>query len=312
MNAGSSVARAWYPAALLAAFLSVDALACRPAASTAADLGAGEGPAPHEPFVESRRLHPTMLRSAAPSPERLGEPPTPAAAEAVRYPSPAGDLLAWFAKPAGGGPHPVLVYFHGGFALAPSDFALMEPVLAARWAVMTPSWRGENGNPGSLELLFGELDDAIAAIAWAADQPGVDPARIHVLGHSVGGGLAALVSLRPDAKVVDTASVGGLYVPETFVRWAASAGNAKLVRFDPAVRTERELRVLGPHLADMVHPHQAYVGRQDLPFVENAAGLLDAATRMGAPLRIEFVDGDHESSLRVAIAVWLAAHGATP
>lgn len=263
------------------------------------------------PFVEARLAHPTVLRTVAPSPERLGAPRTPDGARAVHYGGATGPLLAWFATPPGPGPHPLLVYLHGGFALAPSDFEAVRPVLDAGFAVMTPSWRGENGNPGALELLFGELDDAAAAIAWARGQPEVDARRVHVLGHSVGGGLAALLSLRPDVDVVDTASIGGIYVPATFVRWAKGDGNAKLVRFDPALRHERELRVLGPHVADMVHPHTAYLGRDDAPFLPNAESVREAAARVGAPFVVETVDGDHEGSRATGIAAWLAAHGAT-
>lgn len=279
--------------------------ACRGAPTTAPETAA------RVPFLEARRSHPTVLHTVGPSPERLGEPPVPAGAQAVRYRSGDAELLAWFAVPDGDGPHPVLVYFHGGFALAPSDFEKLRGVLAAGWAVMTPSWRGENGNPGALELLFGELDDAVAAIAWVAARPEIDPRRIHVLGHSVGGGLAALVSLRPDAPVASTASVGGLYVPATFVRWANSPGNAKLVRFDPALAHERELRVLGPHVADMVHPHTAYIGRDDAPFLDNAKAIDAAAQQVGAPLTIEYVDGDHERSLAHGITAWLAAQDDT-
>lgn len=263
-------------------------------------------------FLEARRAHPTVLRERSASFETLGTPQTPPGATAVRYRSGDLELLAWFARPPGAGPHPLLVYFHGGFALAPSDFEKVRVALEAGWAVMTPSWRGENGNGGAQELLWGELDDALAAIAWASAQPDIDRARVHVLGHSVGGGLAALVSLVREADVVETASVGGLYVPTTFERWSKSYGNQKLVRFDPTVASERELRVLGPNLAHMVHPHVAYIGRDDTPFLDNARDIADAAARIDAPLQVVYVDGDHDSSLVAAIAAWVAAHPRTP
>lgn len=265
-----------------------------------------------ESFVLARAAHPTALREQSPSFEKLGVPATPAGAEAVRYRSGELELLAWFARPPGDGPHPLLVYFHGGFALAPSDFEKVRGALDAGWAVMTPSWRGENGNGGGQELLWGELDDALAAIAWAREQPGIDGARVHVLGHSVGGGLAALVSLVPDAPVVSTASVGGLYVPETFVRWAKSYRNQKLVRFDPSLVHERELRVLGPNLPHMVHPHVAYIGRGDTPFLDNARDIAAEAARIDAPLEVVYVEGDHDSSLVAAVAAWVAAHPRSP
>jgi len=257
-------------------------------------------------FLARRAAVQTSLRVDAPSPAKVREHAPPAGAEAVRIPSDGRELLAWYAMPpAPAAKLPALVYFHGGFALAPSDFELVRPFVRAGFAVLTPSWRGENGNGGRLELLWGELDDAVAAIRWVAARPEIDAQRIAVIGHSVGGGLAALVSLRPDAPVARTASVGGIYATQTFARWAKSDDNANLVRFDPAVPDEVELRVLGPHVAELAHPHVAYIGRADTPFIANARALEQAAQRVHAPLRVEMVDGDHESSLAPALAAWL-------
>jgi len=300
---------------LAVALLALTTLACRPDAVTtpAGTTGAdAQPPGPHQPFLAARAGHPTVLLKKGPTPETLGEPATPQGAQAIRYPGATGALFGWLMTPPGDGPFPVLVYFHGGFALAPSDFAKVRPLVDAGFAVMTPALRGENGNPGAMELLFGELDDAVAAITWVATQPNIDPAQVHVIGHSAGGGLAALVSLRPDTKVASTSSIGGIYVPETFVRWAKSEGNSKLIRFDPSLRHERELRVLGPNVADMVHPHTAYVGKSDAPILENAQKVLEAAQTAKAPLELVIVDGDHVSSIKPALAAWLAARQAKP
>lgn len=293
----------------LAAFVvALATFACRPdAASTTPTVASEPDAGPHQPFLEARAAHPTVLLTKGPTPETLDEPPTPPGAQAIHYPAPTGELFAWFMAPQGAGPFPVLVFFHGGFALAPSDFAKVRPLVDQGFAVMTPSLRGENGNPGAMELMFGELDDAVAAIAWVAAQPNVDPAQVHVIGHSAGGGLAALVSLRPDAKVASTSSIGGMYVPQTFVRWAKSAGNSKLIRFDPSLRHERELRVLGPNVVDMVHPHTAYVGRDDAPILENAQQVIEAAQAAKAPLDLVLVDGDHVGAIAPALDAWLAA-----
>jgi dienelactone hydrolase len=289
------------------------AIACRPEPTTAtASTPPGPDAGPHQPFLEARTAHPTVLLVKGPTPETLGEPPTPPGAQAIRFPAPTGELFGWFMAPEGAGPFPVLVYFHGGFALAPSDFAKVRPLVDQGFAVMTPSLRGENGNPGAMELMFGELDDAVAAITWVAAQPNVDPNQVHVIGHSAGGGLAALVSLRPDAKVASTSSIGGIYVPETFVRWAKSEGNKRLIRFDPSVRHERELRVLGPNVGDMVHPHTAYVGRDDGPILENAQEVIEAAQAAKAPLDLVLVDGDHVGAIAPALEAWRAARKQAP
>lgn len=60
--------------------------------------------------------------------------------------------------------------------------------------MMFPSMRGGNQNPGPREAFLGEVDDVIAARDWLAKQPGVDPNRIYLGGHSTGGTLALLVA----------------------------------------------------------------------------------------------------------------------
>jgi hypothetical protein len=114
-----------------------------------------------------------------------------------------------------------------------------------------------------------------------------------------------MLSLRPEAPLSLTASVGGIYVPETFVRWSRMKSNAGLVRFDPDDRAEVELRTLGPNVADMVRPHVAYVGRQDRWFHSNTEAVRRAAVARGKAFEVVYVDGDHGSSLRPALRLFL-------
>lgn len=223
----------------------------------------------------------------------------------MRYPGPTGPLLAWFAAPEGVTRAPALLYFHGEFSLARFDFEQVRPFLDAGFAVMTPSLRGENGNPGAFELLMGEVDDAVAAVRWLAAQPEVDATRIHTLGHSVGGGVSGLLSLVPDLPVAVTASVGGVYSVRTFRRWASDAGTLPLVRFDAADMDEVELRVLGANLPDMVRPHRAFVGSEDSGILDNARAVASEAARVKAPFSLTEIAGDHAKSLKPGVRAYL-------
>lgn len=260
---------------------------------------------PARGFRERRAAHVTRLRRHGPAPGSWRPLALPPDVSALRYASAGRTLLAWFAAPAGLTRCPALLYFHGEFSLTAWDFAQVRPFLAAGFCVMTPSLRGENGNPGDFELLHGELDDAIAALRWLAARPEVDPARIYTLGHSVGGGLSALLALPSDLPIACTASIGGIYTPATFGRWAQDPDTADLVRFDPSDRDERELRVLGPHLAELQRPHRAYVGREDTAILGNARALVERAGP-GSRFTLTTVPGDHASSLQPAIATYLA------
>jgi len=269
-------------------------------APTACALGRASVP---RGFRERRAAHVTRLRRHGPSPGSWKPLVAPPGVTELHYPAEGRSLLAWYAAPPGQARGPALLYFHGEFSFTAWDFAQVRPFLAAGFCVLTPSLRGENGNPGDFELLHGELQDACAALRWLAARPEVDASRIYTLGHSVGGGLSALLALPGDLPIACTASVGGIYTTATFARWAQDADTADLVRFDPNDRDERELRVLGPHLAEMQRPHRAYVGLEDIAILGNARALVERAS---SRFTLTTVPGDHASSLQPAIAAYLA------
>ena len=272
-----------------------------------AAAGCASRRAPARPgFLARRAAHVTTLRRRGPSPGKWKREAAPPGATELRYVSEGRELLAWYAAPPGATRAPALVYFHGEFSLARWDFEQVRAFLAAGFCVLTPSLRGENGNPGDFALLHGEVADACAAVRWLAARPEVDAARIYTLGHSVGGGLSALLALEADLPVVCTASIGGIYTPATFGRWARDADTADLVRFDPGDREETEQRVLGPHLAEMQRPHRAYVGLADTSILGNARALVDRAGPLRAPFTLTTVPGDHASSLGPGVAAFLA------
>lgn len=266
----------------------------------------GPGPAVRRTWAERKAAYATRLRERGPSPGRWKPQTPPADVREVRYTSAGRELLAWYAAPPGVTGAPGLVYFHGEFSFAAWDFAQVRPFLAAGFAVMTPALRGENGNPGDFELMYGEVDDGAAAVRWLAAQPEVDARRLHTLGHSAGGGVSALLALVPDLPLVLTASVGGIYTPQTFGRWSRFADQKHLVRFDPALAEEAELRSLAANLIDMQRPHRAYVGAEDAAILDNARGAAAEARAIAAPFTLIEVAGDHERSLQPGVAAYLA------
>ncbi len=285
-------------------------------------LACQRGPAATAPSLDDasfealRASHHTVLSERTPSPNRFDNTPLDQRFEAVQYPSEGRRLRGWLVVPDTPGPHPGLVWLHGSFA---ASAAQLEPLgdtfPPPGFAVFIPTWRGENGNPGDFELLCGELDDAVAAVRWFAARDDVDPERIVALGHSAGGALAALLSLVPGLPLRETVSVGGIYVPETFGRWADSRSNAHLVRFDPDDPLETRRRTLGPNVQDMVRPHVAYVGQDDPWFHPNVRSVAAKASRLGKSFSTRIVAGDHMSSLPAAYseyAVQLQALRSSP
>ena len=96
------------------------------------------------------------------------------------------------------GPTPALLWIHGGGMVmgspSASDLTVRHVVAALGWPVVSVDYRLAPETP-----FPGPLDDCTAAFDWlvaTADELGVDPTRIGVVGESAGGGLAAGLALR--------------------------------------------------------------------------------------------------------------------
>ena len=262
-----------------------------------ADVGSGSSAAAASllSFAERRAKHRTNLLTHGPSPQRYVDDPVPPGVKEIRYRSGDIDLKAWYAHPASGRV-PALVYFHGGFAFGADDFDVVRPFLDAGFAVLTPTLRGENGNPGDFELYYGELDDARAAVAWIRSRPDVDPDRVFAFGHSAGGVIAALISFYSDTGLRLTGSAGGLYDTEAL---------RGLERFDPWDSEESLLRVPAPNADQFRVPHIGYVGTDDILARRGATVAARIAKQAGSLLTVEIVTGDHFASLEPALQRFL-------
>ncbi|MQA86399.1 MAG: alpha/beta hydrolase fold domain-containing protein [Streptosporangiales bacterium] len=126
-----------------------------------------------------------------------GEPQPVGEVRDLLIPGPAGKLPARAYIPAGEGPLPVLVYFHGGGWVIGNVEVVDRPCRALANAtgcvVVSVEYRL------SPETKFpGPAEDCYAAARWVAehaDELGADPGRVGVAGDSAGGNLAAVVSL---------------------------------------------------------------------------------------------------------------------
>ncbi|WP_246982530.1 alpha/beta hydrolase [Halorientalis marina] len=110
---------------------------------------------------------------------------------------PEGSLPVRVYYPEGDGPHPTLVYFHGGGyvlgSLETHDALCRALTNAAECAVVSVDYRlaPEHRFPAAVE-------DAFFAVEWVAEHGAavdLDPARIAVGGDSAGGNLSAAVTL---------------------------------------------------------------------------------------------------------------------
>lgn len=90
-------------------------------------------------------------------------------------------------QPSGAGPHPTLVILHG-LPGNEKNLDLAQAVRRAGWNAVTFNYRGSWGSPGSFRFAQ-NLEDADAVLAFLRESKNlaIDPQRIAICGHSMGG-----------------------------------------------------------------------------------------------------------------------------
>jgi acetyl esterase/lipase len=209
----------------------------------------------------------------------------------VKYQSPAGDLAAYISNdPGDGSKRPAVLWAHGGFGGIGAATAKQAKVFAdVGCAVMIPSWRGENDNPGQFELFNGEVDDALAALDYLAKLPYVDASRLYVAGHSTGGTIALLVA-QSTPRLRATFSFGG--APD--IANVLQNGGYKNTPFVP---TEDETRFRSPMAwTQFLRTPTFYFEGADSFYLRDAKYMDSLAERVGAPFEVFIVEKqDHFS-----------------
>lgn len=200
---------------------------------------------------------------------------------------------------------PVIVYLHGGFALGYDEVERTNPFTEAGYIVFAPTYRGENGNPGHLELFMGEVKDAKAAIHWISQQHYVDPNNIYLFGWSVGGGISLNLSLHDDIPIKISGSSAGIYDYDLIKAWATE-DEMIIFPYDYKDSLENYFRLPIYNLGNMVRPHYTYVGEEDdYAFYKNLADSLYPDDFY--QLKLSKVKGNHVSSLETAMNQFMDA-----
>jgi len=253
----------------------------------------------------------------------IADPPRnaahPARLEVVHVPSGGVEINGLVFVAAGAGPHPTFVLFHG-LPGNERNLDLAQAVRRAGWNVVTINYRGSWGSPGVFRFAH-TLEDAAATLAYirtsaVAAKFGIDPARIAVGGHSMGGWVTAHTFAR------DRALLGAVMISPGDLGRAAKAPpefRPQLVAF---MNDSRETLVgaTGDSMVDeLFGPHPdwtltalapAFAQRRALllyceDFVKADAEALIAATRANGGQGIEnrYALTDHSwSDARIALS----------
>jgi uncharacterized protein len=119
---------------------------------------------------------------------------TPAAMQQMVLPSHGSNLLGVFYLATGAGPHPTAIIFHG-FPGFEQNLDLAQTLRAHGWNVLAMHYRGSWGVKGNFSFEHA-AEDADAQVSFLLDPTNaqkyrIDPHRIVVIGHSMGGYMAA-------------------------------------------------------------------------------------------------------------------------
>ena len=163
----------------------------------------------------------------------------PATIETFQLPSHGAALNALMYIAAGAGPHPVVILLHG-FPGNEKNLDLAQSIRRAGWNVLFFNYRGSWGSPGDFSFTH-STEDVDAALAYLREPANAakleaNPKRIVLIGHSMGGFMAAYSGSR-DPEVLGIGLISG-----------ADFGAGQLAAH-PEITESQAVAHLAPHLA---------------------------------------------------------------
>ena len=259
----------------------------------------------------------------------------PAAMESFQIPSHGQPMNAIAYLAAGEGQHPVVIVLHG-FPGNEKNLDLAQSIRRAGWNAIFFNYRGSWGTPGAFSFA-NAIEDTQAAIAWLREPANaaklhIDPKRIALVGHSMGGFMAAYAGSH-DPAILGTALISAA----NFHDWAGgdlkpeqeAANRARLVK---SIADNDILPLAGctaESLADEMLSHRkpwnfvdyaAMFGARPLLLITSDDGLAPSAAHLAEAVRQsgnthvteQHFATDHSYSgqriaLQAAVLNWLAA-----
>ena len=152
----------------------------------------------------------------------------PAAMAQMVLPSHGVMLYGIFYLAAGAGPHPTAVLFHG-FPGFEQNLDIAQYLRARGWNVLAMHYRGSWGVKGDFSFKHA-AEDADAQVSYVLDPEnaqkyGIDPRRVIVIGHSMGGYMAASAAAHnsrvAEAVLISAWNIGNDY--KTHTMWVSGA-----------------------------------------------------------------------------------------
>jgi uncharacterized protein len=275
-----------------------------------------------------------------PPPAIYADPPTdlvhPASTMAIEITSHGSVMNGMVYRPSGNGPFPLVILMHG-LPGNEQNMDLAQALRRAGWAVLTFHYRGSWGSEGQFSIDH-VIEDAKVAAAHSAEPAiakswNIDPARIVVVGHSMGGLAAALSAASGPKRLAtillapwDPSTLATLLRPLPVSQRNAQAmdrwGNVTAGRLRGVSSPEIAAQIVDHgerwRLADAAHaltasPLLIVTAKRDLPSSQ-AAPLMSALKADGAKFSTVQIASDHvfddrRIELETVVIDWLAQVG---
>lgn len=250
-------------------------------------------------YSAAREHFHTALTHRGKSPGRFDALSTPAGATEIEFASGPLTLKAWLFVPASAAEtrHPAVLFLHGGFAFGNEDWEMAKPFRDAGFVVLAPRLRAENGQQGSFSLLYDEVEDVLAAAEFLCNEPVVDPERLHLAGHSIGGTLALLASMSSDRF----RSVASFSASPDQVVYCKLGINEQDIPFDRSDPTELEMRSPLAFAASFKCPVRMYYGSNEPHFHLSTQRTVEIAREHKLDVAAQRITGDHDSAVPEAM-----------
>lgn len=296
-------------AATPVATTSAAATAAPAAAAPTTAAPAASSPTPDAPATEPvqlngdyererRRFH-TKLINKTPAPDKYEPLVAPPGADQIFYRSGYGgelELVAWVSRyERTRKPRPAILFLHGGNAIGQGHWLLVKPYIDAGYVVMIPSVRGENGQKGNFSGFYDEVDDVLAASERLLHMPGVDPHRLFLAGHSIGGTLTMLAAMSTHRFRAAVPISGN---PDSFAFFNRYPQD---IRFDDKNPREFQMRSPVCYAHSFKCPMKVMHGSEEVHFVTRVGLLSKRAHAARVVMDVEVLPGGHNTALPAEI-----------
>jgi dipeptidyl aminopeptidase/acylaminoacyl peptidase len=117
-------------------------------------------------------------------------------------------------------PFPLIVFNHGGIQGIYAGLKAISHDLSANhgYVVFAPSYRGEGGSEGEVELAHGEVDDVLNGLKLVVSSKDIDKNRVFMVGSSHGA-LITLIAMSKDKEGLIRKGVWGYGIADIFKWW---------------------------------------------------------------------------------------------